>query len=64
MNDAGFVRRFQRLGDLPRDGQGFVKRNRSLRDPIGEGEPIDKLQDERVHRRSLRRREYARYGDD
>jgi hypothetical protein len=36
VDDALFVRRFKRVGDLPRDRQRLVERNRSLRDAIGE----------------------------
>jgi hypothetical protein len=48
VNDAAFMRRFQRLGDLSRDGHRFLQSHRSLRDPIGERQPIDKLQNERA----------------
>jgi hypothetical protein len=36
MDDAGFMRRFQRFGNLPRDRQRFVDRDRPARDPLGE----------------------------
>ena len=48
MDDALLVRRFERLGDLPRDRQRLVERNRALRDAIGERRPLDQFQDERV----------------
>ena len=37
MDDALLVRGFERLGDLPRDGQRFVERKASARDALGEG---------------------------
>ena len=40
------VRRFQRLGDLSRDGQGLVERNRTVRDAIRERRALDQFQDE------------------
>ena len=36
MDDPAFVRRFERIGDLPRDGDRFVNGDRSLGDAIGE----------------------------
>ena len=48
MNDAGLVRRLERLGDLRRDRQGVVERDRSLRDPLLQGLPVDQLQHERA----------------
>ena len=47
MNDALLVRRFQRLGDLPRDGQRLVEWNRPACDAVGERRPVDQLQDQR-----------------
>ena len=47
MDDALLVRRFERLGDLPRDRQRLVERNRPARDAVGERRPFDQLQDER-----------------
>ena len=47
MHDAGLVRRFERLGNLPRDGEGFVKGNRALRDAIRERRPLHQLHHER-----------------
>jgi hypothetical protein len=46
MDDARFVRRLQSFGDLFRDGQRVVDRNRSLRDAVGESRPRDELQDQ------------------
>ena len=34
MDDPLLVRGFQRLGDLPRDRQRFVERDRAARDPL------------------------------
>ena len=48
MDDAVLVRRLERLGDLARDRQRFVERNRAVRDAIGERRPLDELQDERL----------------
>ena len=48
MDDALLVRRFERLGDLPRDRQRLVERNRPVRDPIGERRPLDQLHHQRV----------------
>ena len=53
MDDALLVRRFERVGDLPRDRQRFVERNRALRDAIGERRPFDQLEDERVRRATV-----------
>ena len=36
MDDALLVRRFERLGDLPRDRQRLVERDRASRDPLGQ----------------------------
>ena len=49
MDDPLLVRRFQRLGDLSRDRQGFIDRDRALRDAVGERRPFDQLQHERLH---------------
>ena len=37
MDDALLMRRFQGFGDLLRNRQGLVDRNRTLRDAVGEG---------------------------
>ena len=34
MDDALLVRGFERLGDLPGDGQRFVERDRATRDAL------------------------------
>ena len=39
MNDPLLVRRLERLGDLLRDRQGLVERDRTSRDPVGESSP-------------------------
>jgi hypothetical protein len=49
MDDPRLVRRFERFGDLPRDGQRFVERNRTLRDPIGQRRAFHQLQHQRAH---------------
>jgi len=49
MNDAVLVCRFERLCNLTRDGQGFINRNRRLRDAVRECWPLDQLQHERLH---------------
>ena len=50
------VRGFERLGDLPRDRQRLVERNRPARDALGERLAFDQFQDERdgTRRRALR----------
>ena len=44
MDDPLLVRRFERLGDLARDGQRLIEWEWPLRDPIGERWPLDQLQ--------------------
>ena len=46
MNDALFMRGFKSLGDLFSDGQRLINRDRSLLDPICQGPPFDKLQNQ------------------
>ncbi len=53
MNDPALVRRLERVGDLPRDGQCLVERHAASRDPIGQRRAFDQLQHQRVHRRLL-----------
>ena len=53
MDDALFVRRFERLGDLPRDREYFIDGEGSLGDPIGERRPFHQFQHERLHARRL-----------
>ena len=47
MDDALLVRGFERLGDLLRDRQRFVERNRAARDPLREVLALDEFHDER-----------------
>ena len=47
MDHPGLMRRLQRLGDLLRNRERLIHRDRPLRDPVGEGRPLDQLQDER-----------------
>ena len=51
MDDALLVRRFERVGDLPRDRQRLVERQRPARDAIGQRVALDQLQDERARAR-------------
>ena len=39
MDDALLVGGFERLGDLPRDREGLVDRDRTLRNPVGQRHP-------------------------
>ena len=57
MDDALLVRALERVGDLPRDRQRVVERDRSLCDPIRQRRTLDELEDERVRvRRNPRSR--------
>ena len=47
MDDALAVCRLEGLGELTRDLQRFVDRNRSRREAIGERRPFDQLEDQR-----------------
>ncbi len=47
MDDALRVRRFERFGNLPRDRQRLVERNRTAVDAIGERWSLDHLEHER-----------------
>ena len=49
MNDPLLVRRFERLGDLPGDGQDFLDGQRPVRDSFRERRSLDQLHDEGVH---------------
>ncbi|MEQ1910004.1 MAG: hypothetical protein ABMA15_14340 [Vicinamibacterales bacterium] len=49
MNDALLVRRFERLGDLRRDGECFIARDRALRDPLRQVVALDQFHDECGH---------------
>ena len=46
MDDAGIVRGFERQGDLMRERQRLVGRNRALGDAIGERGSFDQFQHE------------------
>ena len=48
VNDAGVVRGFKRLGNLAGNGDGFVNRDRSAGDAVGEGVARHQLHDERA----------------
>ena len=48
MNDTGFMCRFEGFGDLLRNGQGFVERDRPLFDPIRQGWAFDEFEDKRT----------------
>jgi hypothetical protein len=47
LDDALRVRGFERLGNLPRDGQCVLERNRTTLDAIGERRSFDYLEHER-----------------
>ena len=47
MNHPRLVRGLQRLGDLLRNRQRLLQRDRPLSDPVGEGRPLDQLQHQR-----------------
>ena len=47
MDDAVLVRGLERVGDLLRDRQRFIERNRSVPYPVRERRPLDQLQHER-----------------
>jgi hypothetical protein len=46
VNDAAFVRRFERLRDLLRNLQSFIDRNRAALDSFAEGFTLDQLHDD------------------
>jgi hypothetical protein len=46
MDDAGFVSGFERVRDLPRDRQRFVKWNGSAGNPIRQSRPLHQFHDE------------------
>ena len=46
VDDPLLVRRLERLGDLPRDGEGLVERQRAALQPFGEVFALDELHDE------------------
>ncbi len=47
MDDPDLVRRFDRLGDLLRDGQHVLEWNRPTRDPVRQRRPLDQLHHQR-----------------
>ena len=47
MYDALLMCRFEGFGDLFRDGQGLIDRDRPLGDAIRQGRPLNQLKDER-----------------
>ena len=51
MDDALLVRGFERFGDLSRDRQRFVERQRTLRDAVRERRALDELEHQRVRAR-------------
>jgi hypothetical protein len=51
VDDAGFVRRLERVGNLSRDWQGVRKRHRTAGDQRREVVPLDELHDERPRAR-------------
>ena len=53
MNDALFVSGLHCVSDLARDGQCFIDRNGSLRDPIRERGSVHELQHERAYAAGL-----------
>ena len=48
MDDPLFMGGFERLRDLPGDGQRLVERDRSLRNPVGQRRSLDQFQHERA----------------
>ena len=48
MDDPLLVRGFERLRDLPRDGEGLVQRNRPACDAVCQRRPLDELEDQRA----------------
>ena len=48
MDDPLLVRRFECLGDLPRNGQRFIERDRVPRDPLREIVAFDEFHHEGV----------------
>jgi hypothetical protein len=53
VHDALFVRGFERLGDLARDGDGFVNRYRTAAQPLRQVFAVDQLHHERRDRPRL-----------
>ena len=55
MDDPLLVRRFEGLGNLLRDGQGFVDGDRAAGDPLRQVLALDEFHDESAARRSILR---------
>ena len=49
MDDPLRVRGFERVGDLRRDRQGFVDRQRTARNPIRQRGPFDEFEHQGLH---------------
>ena len=49
MDDAVLVRGFECVGNLPRDRQRLVERDRPSRDPVGERLALDEFEDQGAH---------------
>ena len=49
MDDPLLVRRFERFGNLPRDGQRLVERDRTERDALRQILALDELHHDRTH---------------
>ncbi len=61
MDDALLVGRLQRFGDLPRDGDRLLDRQRTLLQSLRQGRPLDELHDQRL--RAIRFLEAEDRGD-
>ena len=65
VDDPLLVCGFERVGDLFRDGEGFVDRQRPARDAVGQRRPFDQLHHERRRVRLISRaRKSRRCSDD
>ncbi len=53
MDDPLLVRRFERFGNLPRDGQRFVERDRAERDALRQIVAVDQLHHDGTHTATL-----------
>jgi hypothetical protein len=59
MNDAFLVCRVERLGDLGRDRERLVDRDRALHEAIGQRQPLDELDDEIVRTDVVERADFG-----